>query len=67
MLLIGKFASQARYVCHIKQMAMKMQGEKKLRLTPLLYFLPYYLISNFCPIPDNASGFAQELWISNTR
>jgi hypothetical protein len=37
----------------------------RIRLT-LPRFLPYYLISNLCPIPDHASGFAQELWISNT-
>jgi len=35
----------------------KDAGEKQtFRLTLLLRFLPYYLTSNLCPIPDYASG-----------
>jgi hypothetical protein len=28
--------------------------------------MPYYLTPTNVPLPDNASGFAQELWIRNT-
>ena len=47
--------------------AEKDAGEKQMfRLTPLLRFLPYYLIPTLSHYLITHQAFAQELWIRNT-
>jgi hypothetical protein len=76
MLHADKTATQARIRRATEVFCSKMRAKNKSRPVPSAAqgspdTTPPFpaVLPNFqlCPIPDHASGFAQELWISNTR